>query len=349
MKARPECETMAEVPRLTSLADALAVLLMGLDPVAPTRLAVREALGLPAAETIRAPAPVPAHPIAQRDGIAVASLALVGASLHMPVLLTEPPAPAYAGEVLPDGTDAVLPRDAAAGSGPLFEIGQAAYPGENATLAGADLAVGETILSVGEIVTPERCLALELAGIGDIAMRRVTFALHTANEDAADCHWLQTALARLGARRTPEDEADAVLALADPKGERPGGHAGLALRPGGTAAVIDSGLLVLPARFDGVVAAFYALVLPLIARLTARAVNQRSRPLTRKISSMVGFTDIVLLRSTSEGYEPLSVGQVTLSALIAADAVALIPPESEGAAAGTLLSAIPMNAPLAPA
>jgi molybdopterin molybdotransferase len=357
---------MADIPRLTSVADALGVLLTGLEPVPAVRLGVREAIGLTAAETVTTRRPVPPHAIAQRSGIAVAAADLVGASAHAPVVMATPPYPVRAGEALPAGADAVLPKDAAMTTGSLTEISQAAYPGENATLSGADLADGATIVRAGETVTSAIALALELAGIGDIAIRCPRFNTIDPSEDgesdnAPHRHWLGAAVEHIGGRVVgPEDLAEAIFVFPDDPEVLPAPPnpswirwAGLALRPGGNAEVIDSGLrnpsIVMPPRFDGVVACFYALVLPLVARLTARVVRQEARPLTRKITSQVGFTDVALLRSVASGYEPLSVGQVTLSALLAADAVALIPPESEGAAAGTLIAAIPMHDPLGPA
>ncbi len=60
---------MAEIPRLTSVADALGVLLTGLEPMPAIRLGAREAIGLTAAEVVTAGQPVPPHAVAQRSGI----------------------------------------------------------------------------------------------------------------------------------------------------------------------------------------------------------------------------------------------------------------------------------------
>ena len=108
---------MVDIPRLTSVANALAVLLTGLEPMHAVRLGVREAIGWVAAETVTARQRVPPHAIAQRSGIAVASTDLVGASPHAPVVMATAPHPVRAGEALPAGTDAVLPKDAAMAAG----------------------------------------------------------------------------------------------------------------------------------------------------------------------------------------------------------------------------------------
>ncbi len=57
------------------------------------------------------------------------------------------------------------------------------------------------------------------------------------------------------------------------------------------------------------------------------------------------MTDLVLLAAAPEGWRPLATGQATLAALLAADAVALIDPDSEGLPAGALLAATPLREP----
>lgn len=315
-----------------------------------------EALGRVAAEPVRAPGPVPSDAIAMRDGIAVAAADLVGASPYAPVVLAEAPPPIRSGEALPPATDAVIPAAAATMSGPFIEIGQAAYPGEQVALAGSDLAWEALILERGATVTPEIRLALAMAGIAEIAVLSGHFAI-VSSGDPATRRWLAARLGALGLVEVQPADADLILCLGEGDVPAAGPAAssavrGLALRPGeaaGTAVRADGcPVILLPGRFDGALAAFYALVLPVVARLTARAINARTLPLTAKISSAIGCTDVALLRVVAGGYEPLSVGQVTLQALLRAEAVALIPPESEGAGPGTPLAAIPIDTPLIP-
>ncbi|MGL4285343.1 MAG: hypothetical protein ACRCVA_03305, partial [Phreatobacter sp.] len=307
-------------------------------------------------EAVRNPARVPADAIALRDGIAVAAASLVGASPYAPVILAEAPSPILAGQVLPPATDAVIPAAAATRSGAFVEIGQAAYPGEQVALAGSDLAPDALILGYGATVTPEIRLALAMAGIAEIAVLNGRFAIASSGHPATR-DWLAARLGALGLIEDRPAEADLTLCLgeSDAPGVDPASsHAirGLALRPGeaaGTALLADGRPVIrLPGRFDGAVAAFYALVLPVAARLTARAIDTRTLPLAAKISSAIGCTDVALLRVVGESYEPVSVGQIALQALLKADAIALIPPESEGAGAGTPLAAIPIDTPLMP-
>jgi molybdopterin biosynthesis enzyme len=340
---------MSSASALLPLDEALAQLLAGLDPVAAETLPVVEAVGWVSAGTLRAPAAVPARPLALRRGIAVASASLIGASPHAPVLLPAPPAPVLPGDELPAGADAVLPPDAAAASGPFHEIGQPAYPGEGAALTGSDLANDAVIVEAGATITAEVVLALTLAGIATAPVRRPRVAV-TGEAGGAEAAWLRARLAEAGCIVMEAPPADLVLHLArDPTAIAPG--AGLALQPGGEAVLAPgaaSRTLVLPPRFDALAAALFALVMPCLAAAAGRGLRTVSRPLTRKVVSQVGLADIALLRHTADGWEPLGVGRITLAALLAADAVAVLGPASEGAAAGSALAAMPLTEPFEP-
>ena len=340
---------MSSSSALIPLDRALARLLDGLGPVVAETVALPEALGLVAAATLRAPRALPAHAVALRRGIAVASADLVGATPHAPALLPAAPPVVLGGDALPEGADAVLPADAAAISGPFHEIGQSAYPGEGAVLPGTDLADGAVIVAEGAPITAEMALALHLAGIAEGAVRRPRIAV-TGDAAGPEARWLRARLAQAGCTVSDAAPADLVLHLArDPAAVAPG--PGLALQPGGDAALLVDGTsrtLVLAPRADALVAALFALVLPLVAVLQGRRLAAASLPLTRKIASQVGLADLALLRHTPEGWEPLGVGRVTLTALLAADAVAILGPGSEGAAAGTPIAAIPLQEPFDP-
>ena len=103
--------------------------------------------------------------------------------------------------------------------------------------------------------------------------------------------------------------------------------------------------IVLASRFDAVVAGFHALILPALAQMTGRRLRLIDRPLAGKLVSQVGFADISLLRSTAAGYGPLATGMLSLEALVNADAVGIVAPESEGAPAGASFSATPIKDP----
>jgi molybdopterin biosynthesis enzyme len=362
---------------LTPLDQALAQMLDGVVPVRPMRVPVGVALGLVAAETINASGPVPAGAVALRDGIAVTSSELVGASAYSPALLMALPVTVRLGETLPASCDAVLPADAASTQGGFVEIGQAAYPGEGAALAGSDLGQGAEIVRAGGTVTAEVALALSAAGIAEIAVRRPVVRLPDGAPSPA-LGWLEAWLTRLSCQvvgaaqnetslllrnssgsglsnpsemldSTSRAQSDMSLLFHIPSGSTPLVE-GLALKPGDSARTALSASktpeIIMAERFDGIVAVAHALVLPLIARLTARRIHLLTRPLAAKVTSTIGVTDVALLRTGERGYEPLSVGRITLAALLAADAIALIPPDSEGAATGAPIDAIPLNHPL---
>jgi molybdopterin biosynthesis enzyme len=119
---------------------------------------------------------------------------------------------------------------------------------------------------------------------------------------------------------------------------------GIALRPGETAGCGMGGetpVLLVPGRLDAAFAATHALVLPCIDRLSGARPHEPplSGPLTRKIASAVGMTEIVLLRRAGSALEPVAVGDLTLAAIGAAEAWLAVPPDSEGYAAGATVAA----------
>lgn len=335
------------VPPLTPLAGMLDRLLASAGEGMPATVPLTDAVGLVAAETVRAPHPIPARPQALRRGIAIASSAVVGATPYAPALLSEAPRAVAPGDILPDGCDAVLPADAVQSAGPLHEVGQAAYPGEDVVVAGGDLGAGAVIVAAGAAVTPAAVLGLSLAGRSSLAVRQPAIALRLPAPGAkALAAWMATSLTQAGCRIVVDEPASLVVALA--LSDRPGG---LALNPGRDVALDLSGpvpILEVPARIDQVAAAVFGLLMPLVASLTGRRLRVVKRPLTRKLVSQVGLSDVVLLRTVEAGYEPLSVGRITLAALLVADAVAIIDPSSEGAAAGDPLSAVPLIEPFEP-
>jgi molybdopterin biosynthesis enzyme len=117
-----------------------------------------------------------------------------------------------------------------------------------------------------------------------------------------------------------------------------------ALRCAETATIgIANGIPVIetPARLDVCLATRYAIVQPYLDAITGRTARPvwRRAPLTRKIASGLGSAELVLLRETDGGLEPLATGSLPLSALALAEGFALIPPDSEGYQAGETIEA----------
>ena len=100
---------------------------------------------------------------------------------------------------------------------------------------------------------------------------------------------------------------------------------------------------MLPGRLDGALAAFLVVGEPLLARLTRLAAREPGTPvrLARKIVSTVGMAEVVPVRRAGEGVEPLASGHWPLQALTRADGYVLLPPESEGMAAGATIEMRP--------
>lgn len=330
------------INRLLSVPEMRDPLIATLKAVAPERVAIADAQGTVLAVPVLAPLALPPQAIALRTGHAVTALELVGASPQSPVMLAVSPPQVMPTDPLPQGCDAVLPPDSVSSQGVFIEITHSPAPGESVRLAGHDLAANTLLADRGALISPRLVLAMTLAGIETVEIIRPCVEIPAAS--SPESIWLAGVLRALGCLPVPESEggeAHLVLGWSNERG------AVLALRPGEAATTrLDPGAvsqILLPCRFDGMIAAFFALVLPAIEHLTGRSLARISRPLTRKIASGVGVTDIVLLKEVPEGFQPLSTGEITLASLVASDAIALIPAGSEGHAAGSMLAAIPLD------
>jgi molybdopterin molybdotransferase len=328
--------------RLTPIADALNPVLGRVRPVRPQAMAPRDALGMILGAPVQSPGPVPLRPIALREGFAINAADVVGASAYSPVRLRDGPIQVAISEPLPDGCNAIVPFDAAVKRGCFVEIAESAAPGEGVRLTGHDLSLGFLIADRGALVTPTLQLVLACAGIETVEISSPTVCI--APGAAAGTDWLAAQLITRGCRLAGDrgrDEAHLVINWAIE--DRPI----LACNPGQTGFIrTTSGAqieIVMPQRFDGLVAIFVLLVLPVVAALAGRAQPMAARPLSGKVTSTVGLSEVVLLKSVDGGCLPLCVGEITLSALAAADAFAIVPPESEGLAKGALVWAIPFN------
>lgn len=329
--------------RLASLSEALGPVMAGLEPSAPMSLPPFEAVGLVLAAPIQASGPVPSTAAALRTGLAVRSLDLVGASPHSPVLLAARPPLVLAGEPLPQGCDAVLDPDAVTDHGGWLEAVEAPAPGAQARLAGHDLAAGAVLAPAGALLTPEHALAASLAGVTKVTVRRPVVTVEMP--DSRLKAWLELRLAALSCLVRAESGPPALILRA--AGDAP---PRLALQPGETAWIAREGAaaaIELPARFDGAVAAFCALALPVLARLTGALPATASARLAAKLTSAIGLTELALFRIEADMAVPLACGDIALSALAAADAFCLTPPDAEGFAAGASLDLIRFDRPIA--
>jgi molybdopterin molybdotransferase len=118
---------------------------------------------------------------------------------------------------------------------------------------------------------------------------------------------------------------------------------GIALQPGRTSGVGrigDTPVVVLPGASDQAFAAWWALALPALDRLSGRRPRKTlGLPLSRKIASQVGLAEVVLLERKDGAWITLAAGELSLEAIARAEAWLTIPGGSEGFAAGATVDA----------
>jgi len=117
---------------------------------------------------------------------------------------------------------------------------------------------------------------------------------------------------------------------------------GFAIAPGETAALGAVGnlpVLMLPARLDDAIAAFFMVGEPLLRHLTGAVAGHRGvpAPLSRAIVSAVGLAEIIPVRHAVDGIEPLASGRWPVQAIARADGWVFVPSDSAGFDAGTPL------------
>jgi len=321
------------------LGEALGLWLDGVALAATARVFPEEAVGRILAEALRAPTDFPQTHIALRAGYAVESAATMGASAYSPVIMLEAPRAVAIGEPLPPGADAVLAEDAVSFEGPIAELLAEASPGESVRRASEDLRAGDLLREAGEVFREaDRVIATRI-GIEACVVRVPRVRI------VGDGGLLAGAVARFGGVVAADDEADAVITIGEAADFKPLA-AGLALRPGEEIALgreaVGRPVLQVPDLPDCLLAAALVLVPPLMRQLSGalhELTPAMSAKLTRRISSTIGMTEIVLLTRENDHATPIAVGDLPLSAIARADAWALVPPEAEGHAAGDVIAA----------
>jgi molybdopterin biosynthesis enzyme len=90
--------------------------------------------------------------------------------------------------------------------------------------------------------------------------------------------------------------------------------------------------LALPGRLDAALAAWHLLGRSMLARLAGNreTLPMRTAWLTHKVSSPVGFSELVPVRCKGVSASPIASGYVPLAALAQANGWVFIPAESEG-------------------
>lgn len=345
---------------LVPIEQALAALLGIAAPVDPIELPAAEALGCILAEPLRAPASVPPVAIARRAGFALRAADTFGTSSYAPLLLPHMPVRVAGGEPLPPGTDAVVDAESVQLAGSGAEISEAVAPGAWTRRAGEEAASGTSLRAAGQPLRALDLAAARAAGIRHVQVRRPRLLLIEAAADPmtlACCDLVAAVAARAGAailrveaEGLRDQDADIVAAVGPADGLRSALAPGaviladrLAMRPGEDGALARIGatpLTLIPAQPDAALSIALTLLGPALAALAgaAPAAPAYPLPLTRKIASTIGFTEIVLLRLTGGGWEPIAGGDLPLSAITTADGWLLVQPGQEGFPAGHVVA-----------
>ena len=360
---------MQRITRLTPLSAVLALIDRAIAPVEPQKLPPRSG-EVTLAGDIVAPE-LPPRRIALRDGYAVDSTAVAGASAYAPLPFPAAPARIDAGEELPPGTDAVAPFDAIASRGNRAEAIAAVTPGEGVLSPGGDATPRDPLRRAGERLRVIDRAVLAIAGIenGSARIPRICVARGNAASsphiDAALGLVVDTIQACGGRIPDPSgnvgqlDEAlgrsdiDAVIAVG---GTGSGRHDasvrtlaklgrvevhGIAISPGETAAfglaVNDKPVLLIPGRLDAAIAVLLLVGRHLVSRLAGGRVEDTAvmLPLKRKISSTIGLTELIPVRCADGVAEPLASGYLSFQSLTRSDGWTVVLADSEGFAAGT--------------
>jgi molybdopterin biosynthesis enzyme len=361
-------ETQRLTATLTPLGAALRLLLDDVQHVDPTVLAIADAAGCVAAETLKLKQRLPEFDIAMTDGWALRARDIVGASSYSPLQLPKTPQWIEAGERMTEGCDCVLDADLVEQAGPVFQVVGEVAPGHGMRRAGNDLEAGRAVISSGQRIEPIDLAVARAAGfhrlqvriprvrVVDVPSRDGSVASSEMIGELAKASGARVAASRANGR----DSASIIAAI----GKEPcdflivvGGTGfgrtdasvvhGLAIQPGRSAAVGKAGkipVVAIPGAADQALAVYLMLVQPALDKLAGRAARAvSSRPLARKVSSSIGVAELALLHKSQDDWMPIAVGQVSLDAIVCADAWFVVPDDSEGYAAGTSVPAFALR------
>lgn len=366
-------ETIQIISRLRPLADVLAMADLRVKPVTPRTLDITTAAGRTLAVDAMAAARPTAN-LALLDGWALAADLTLGAGGYAPVQLLHPPQRIEAGQPLPPDTDSVAPFDAIKFANGTAEAQVTINPGEGVLPAGGDSDPAIPLRRSGERLRPIDLAAFAAAGLSRVTVRepriRVlplrgsTIVVAAARLIAADIDKrggaakLDDAGRDLGTVLASES-ADAIIVIGGTGSGRNDTSVhtmardcevavhGIAMTPGETAAFGFSGprpILLLPGRLDAALAVWLLVGRRILDRLASAHPDREpveSLPLARKVTSTVGLTELVPVRRGANGAEPLASKYLPLSALARSDGWILVPAESEGYSAGTLVQVRP--------
>jgi molybdopterin molybdotransferase len=340
------------IARLTPVADVQALIAAEVKPVAARELDVAMAAGCVLAADVAAPAR-PSVPIALTDGWALRSDETLGAGGYAPALLSTAPVWIETGRPMPPDCDCVAPVDAVRISGAQAEALAELAPAEGVLPAGGDHDSRAPLARAGERPTQLQSAALAALGIAHVPVRRPRVLIACVRDDPilTACANVVTADAeRRGAIVKTAIGIDAALAAQDTDAIFIVGGTGAGRNDTSAAWLARFGfaanrpVLLLPGRLDAAFSAWLMLGRPLLDRLCYAAGSAevpQTLTLARKVTSTVGLTEVVPVRRNGSQAEPLASRLWPLSAIARADGLIVIPPESEGASAGSAVQVWP--------
>jgi molybdopterin molybdotransferase len=367
-------EPLQRITVLTPIAEIVSRLGAVVLPVVAKDVAPLDAAGFTLAADAVAAADWPPQASALSDGWAVAAESVSGASSYAPVVLNPVPQWVNAGQPMPAGTDAVLPVDALTIADGYVEVFAPAAHGEGVLPARGHATASAIVYSSGSRVRATDAAIMAGLNLRAVSVRVPRVKIVSVNVPSTGIDVIaplvaaavlaQGSLPEIVQRMTFDDllkqpDCDAVVAIGGTGSgtndsavkalARIGNVAvhGFAISPGQTAALGSAGkcpVLLLPGRLDAALAVFIATGRSLLGRLTGCAAQEPGVPmrLAKKITSAVGLTDIVFVRSGDGVADPLGNGFFPLHAMAQADGWILIPPASEGLPAGATVEVRPL-------
>ena len=359
-------DTMQTIARLTPLAEVLALIDREVKPVAPRRISLKQALHAMLAEGVIA-ATRPAAPLALIDGWALSADLTRDAGGYAPAPLPQMPELIETGRPMPAGADSVAPFDTVKVAHGRAEALAPVNAGDGVLAAGADCDGSAPLRRAGDHLRSVDIAALTNAGVTQVSARAprlrvvpvrldpiLVSAAHLVAGDAA-CRGGTPDEAHGELREAFSDAgADAVVAIG---GTGSGGNDasvqtladagrvavhGIALAPGETAAFGFAGskpVLLLPGRLDAALAVWITVGRHILQRLAGDPHAERdaaeTATLSRKVTSTVGLAEVIPVRRSGDGVEPLASKYLPFSTLARSDGWILVPADSEGYSAGS--------------
>jgi molybdopterin molybdotransferase len=360
--------SIQRISRLTPRGAVLASFAQNVREVRPQTVAVAAAINAVLAEDVIA-STSPLRPVALRDGFPVKADDVADATPYATVILPKA-RPIELGDALPEGTDSVVPHDAVTLRGDCVEVIAGLAAGDGVLPEGGNANSRAPMRRAGEKIRPIDVGVFLAAGVTKVTVRTPRIAVayaHKARNNSANgqLQILSRAIRGFGGvvadepisleEALAEDNIDGVIGVGGTgSGQRDAcvntlgklGRVethGIAITPGETAAFGSIGerpVLLLPGRFDAMLAAWLLIGRYLIAGLNGGNVDELSTimALKRKITSTIGMTELIPARCIEGMAEPMASGYLSLTSLAHSDGWIQVPAASEGFADGTLVT-----------